>query len=387
MTPVRRFGAWIRAQEPFRVDVAVTLLFLVAWAIEVTLLADNDADEKAVTAIFGVLAILPLAWRRRAPLVTPLAVVAVCVAQAPFDSFLVDSSTVPFIALFLALYSLGRYAQGREMWVTALVSIGGLMLALTLESLPSPDDVLWVTFLLGAPLLAGRALRNRARLNAELRQKAERAEAEREQRAREAIEGERSRIASELQAVVANGVSAMVVQAEAVPRLLEAGDPGRAAESLSVIEETGRDALTEMRRLLGVLRRDEDGAELAPQPTLSRAAALVQSFGGDGMRVELVVEGDDRELAPGVDLAAYRVLEQGLAAAREGEASDARVLIRYAERELELQVSDDRGAATADRAELAALRERLSIYGGDLSAGGRDGGGFELRARLPREAS
>ena len=385
----RRLQTRIRDVDPFRVDIAITALFIVAWLIEDIVIQDFSGEEKLVTGIFGVVAIAPLVVRRRFPIVPPLALAAVSIVSEGFsDSFLVDETTVPFVAFIFELYSVGRYVEGRRMLIGGVGSIVGLYVALALASGPTPEDIVWVGFILSAPLLAGRALRNRIKLNAELREKAERAEADREQRAREAIERERSRIATELQAVVANGVSAMVVQAGAVPRLLDAGDSARAGEALAVIEETGRDALTEMRRLLGVLRRDEDGVELAPQPSLRRAEALVARYDGDGLAVELVVEGERYELSPGVDLAAYRVLEQSLAAARDGQARSARVLIRYAERDVELEISDDRAdSAVVDRTEIAALRDRLSIYGGHLSAAAAEGGGFDVRARLPQEVS
>ena len=389
MTAWRRLLTRIRELDPWRLDAAITALFLVAWLVEDILIQDFSDQEQLVTGIFGVLAIAPLIVRRRFPIVPPLALAVVSiVSQAFSDASLVDETTVPFVAFIFELYSVGRYVEGRKMVVGGFGSIAGLYVALAMASGPTPEDIIWVGFILSAPLLAGRAIRNRIKLNAELREKAARAEAERDQRAREAIERERSRIATELQAVIANGVSAMVVQAGAVPRLLDGGDPARAREALAVIEETGRDALTEMRRLLGVLRRDEDGAELAPQPSLRRAEALVARYDGEGLRVELVVEGERYELSPGVDLAAYRVLEQSLAAARDGAARSASVLIRYAERDVELEISDDRAdGAVVDRAEIAALRDRLSIYGGHLSAGAVEGGGFGLRARLPQEVS
>ena len=389
MNAWRRLQTRIRELDPQRLDIAITGLFIVAWLIECFVIQDFSAEAKLVSGIFGVLAILPIVVRRRWPILPPLALGLISIVSEGFsDSFLVDESTVPFIAFIFELYSVGRYTEGRRMLIGGVGSIAALYVALALASGPTPEDIIWVGFILGAPLLAGRAIGNRIKLNAELREKAERAEAEREQRANEAIERERSRIATELQAVVANGVSAMVVQAGAVPRLLDAGDSVRAGEALAVIEETGRDALIEMRRLLGVLRRDEDGAELAPQPSLRRAEALIARYDGDGLTVELVVEGERYELSPGVDLAAYRVLEQSLAAARDGDARSARVVIRYAERDVELEISDNRAeGAIADRTEIAALRDRLSIYGGHLSAGVGEGGGFGVRARLPQEVS
>jgi signal transduction histidine kinase len=200
------------------------------------------------------------------------------------------------------------------------------------------------------------------------------------------VEDERTRIASELQAVVANGVSAMVVQAGAVPRLIEAGDSTRASESLAVIEETGRDALAEMRRLLGVLRRDDEGPALAPQPTLARADALVARMGAEGLDAELTVDGEPVELSPGVDLAGYRVLQEALASARGADGvSHADVAIVYGDDHVTVTVRDDRPSPDGpDAAALLALRERVGLYGGVLRvAPRRSGPGFKVEARLP----
>jgi signal transduction histidine kinase len=245
------------------------------------------------------------------------------------------------------------------------------------------SDIGWICFMFGLPLLAGRALRSRLLLQRELHEKAARAEGERLERARTAMEAERARIASELQAVVANGVSAMVVQAEAVPRVLAAGDVARASESLAVIEETGRDALMEMRRLLGVLRRDGEGAALAPQPGLGRLGSLVERRRERGLRVDLRVEGTARDLPPGVDLTAYRVVEDALEAAQEKGADTARVLVRYRDGDLQVEVRDDRIGGPSDR--LPGLRDRVGLYGGHLTAGRDDDADFRLRVRLPLE--
>jgi signal transduction histidine kinase len=183
----------------------------------------------------------------------------------------------------------------------------------------------------------------------------------------------------------------MVVQAETVPRTLDAGDFAGAGAALAAVEETGRDALTEMRRLLGVLRSDGDGAELAPQPGLPRVLALVERTRGSGLPVELRIEGREeawaarggRRLPPGVDLTGYRVVEDALQAAAAQGATSAELLIRYTPDELRIQVTDDREGGASDR--LPGLRERVGLYGGQLSAGRLDEGGFRLRARLPVE--
>jgi signal transduction histidine kinase len=250
-----------------------------------------------------------------------------------------------------------------------------------LEDPEAPQDGLWVLLLFVPPILAGRGLRSRATLQAELGEKARQAEAARDARAKLAADEERDRIAAELQVNVADAVSAIVVQAETVPGSLEAGATRRAEEAFASIETTGRDALAEMRRLLGVLRHDGDGLELAPQPGLGRLQALVERVRGQGIEVELVVNGDQLPLAPGVDLTAYRVIQDALEAAVEQGASRARIELSYGERELGVGVHDDRTGGASHR--LPGLRDRVGLYGGHLRAGrtGRDG--FALESNLP----
>jgi signal transduction histidine kinase len=249
-----------------------------------------------------------------------------------------------------------------------------------------PTDLLWTAVFVGGPFLAGQAIRGRTLIQREMREKARQLESERDLRAASAVEDERTRIATELQAVVANGVSAMVVQAEAVPRLLESDNRAAAAQALAVIEETGRDALAEMRRLLGVLRRDDEGPALAPQPSLARADALPIRAQAEGLHVTMNVEGDPVALAPGVDLAGYRVLQEALSSAtRAHGVSHAEVSIVYGEDNVLVKVRDDRQAPDGpDPDVVRALRERVGLYGGMLRAVRRqDGPGFELEARLP----
>jgi signal transduction histidine kinase len=256
-------------------------------------------------------------------------------------------------------------------------------IALTIESgIERTGYYFWFLCFFGLPALVGRALRSRARLQSELREKTELIERQRADRARSAVEDERERIATELQAVVANSVTAMVVQAETVPRVLAAGEPERAERAFAAIEETGRDALVEMRRLLGVLRRDGDRPELAPQPGLGRLQALVERACEGGLDVTAREEGDSRPLAPGLDLTAYRIVQDALEAAAEKGASKAEVLVRYGERELVLGVRDDREGGASSR--LPGLRDRARLYGGYLDAG-PSGEWFALRARLPIE--
>ena len=375
--------ARVRAIDPFHKDVAFAALFVVAGAIEMSLI-DADGGNRGVTVVAAVVALSAVAFRRRNPLLAAVVFIVPALLQAALDGFLTSNSNTPFVAVLLLLYSVGRYAPGRQFPAATALLAGGMIAVLLIEAGLKTADIFWAVFLFGLPVLAGRALRSRAMLQAELREKAERADRERDDRARTAVEDERARIAGELQALVANGVSAMVVQAQAVPRALDAGGPAQAATALAAVEDTGRDALSEMRRLLGVLRRDGDALELAPQPGLGRVEALVERNRERGLGVALRIEGERRSLPPGIDLTAYRVVEDALDAASERGAVAAEILLRYTSGELQLQVTDDRRGGGSDR--LPGLRDRVGLYGGHLRAEHVDDT-FRLRARLPLEAS
>jgi signal transduction histidine kinase len=375
--------ARIRAADPLKVDVVLAAVAVIASVIELSSL-DPDGHDRAITIAAGVVATSGVAFRRRDPLIAAAIFSVPSLIQALLDGFMTTNSTVPFVAVILLFYSIGRYAPPNRFPAATAVLTTGMMAALLIEGGLEPSDSFWALFLFGLPTLAGRALRSRMLLQAELREKAESAERERAERARGAVEDERGRIAAELQALVANGLSAMVVQAETVPRTIDAGDLVRAGAALTAVEETGRDALTEMRRLLGVLRRDGDGLALAPQPGLARVEALVERNRESGLDVRLRVEGERRSLMPGIDLTAYRVLEDALEAAAEQGAGSAEVLLRYEDDELKLQVMDDREGGASAR--LPGLGDRVGLYGGGLRAE-RVQDGFRVRARLPLEGA
>jgi signal transduction histidine kinase len=384
VTWLRTLRARVAATDPLRKDIGIAIGFVVAGLVEFPL-TDSHGESTVLTCLLGVALFAPIALRRAAPEASVIAFSAVALLQGVIgDNYLFDATNSPFVAALFVLYSAGRHLEPTHFWPLVALLFAALTggIALSDEGL-NTGDIGWVFFMFGLPVLAGRALRSRLLLQRELREKAARAEGERLERARRATEAERDRIASELQAVVANSVSAMVVQAEAVPRVLAAGDTARASESLAVIEETGRDALMEMRRLLGVLRREGERAALAPQPGLGRLAALVERQRERGLEIDLRVEGDERELAPGVDLTAYRVIEDTLDAALEQGAGQAGVLVRYRDGDLQLEVRDDRSGGASHRP--AGLRDRVGLYGGHLNAGRQDGAGFRLRARLPLE--
>jgi len=233
---------------------------------------------------------------------------------------------------------------------------------------------------------AGFAVRERAEQAEAAEVRATEAELERDAAARIAVAEERARIARELHDIVAHAVSVMVLQVGAVRHQL----PDALAEereALSGVERVGRAALTEMRRLLAVMRRDGDPAELAPQPGLDGLGSLVQDIGRAGLPVELHVEGEPFPLPRGIDLSAYRIAQEALTnALKHAHASHADVTICYAPEEVQIQVRDNgRGVVTGNGHGhgLIGIRERVKLYGGDMTAGTADGGGFILSTRLP----
>jgi signal transduction histidine kinase len=208
----------------------------------------------------------------------------------------------------------------------------------------------------------------------------------REERARAAVEEERARIARELHDAVGHSVSVMTVQASAVRRLLTP-EQKRELEALTAVERTGREALAEMRRMVGVLRHGDEAPALAPQPGLEQLSLLIEQVREAGLPVQLRVEGVAAKLPASLDLTAYRLVQEGLTnALKHARAQHAEVLLRYEPNVLEITVTDDGcgGSTATDGGHgLIGMRERVSVYGGELSVGPLDRGGFEMRARLP----
>jgi signal transduction histidine kinase len=382
-----RLVARLRSLEAPRADALLALAFLAEAAIELVLLVPPDAPEPAL-AIACVLAVAcGLALRRRMPAVAATAGFAgICGLTAISGVYPAHLISTYFAVLFL-IYSAGRHLEDRRAIAVGVIAAAGQILAISIDEYPdSPANyVTSVLFVACGPLLIGRFMRHRARLHATLREKAERLERDREGRADAVAQEERVRIAGELHDVVAHALSAMVVQAGAARRLTTR-DPERASDAFRAVEDTGREALTEIRRLLGVLRREDEELALAPQPSLRHVNSLVGRVRAAGLPVELTVEGDEVELPAGVDLTAYRVVQGALKAALEqGGAGHAAVRLRFDADHVLLEVGDD--GPGFERA-LPGVPERVALYGGQLrSAARRDGGGHLVRARLPVEGA
>jgi signal transduction histidine kinase len=391
---------WVRGLDPLVADGLLAALLSVAALIQVwageTLPGYREPGLASVA--IALLINVPLMWRRRAPLVV-LAVVFAATAVG-------DVTAVPYgqgFGLILALYTVASACEPRRAIPAFIVVTLGVLVLLTAGALWAPQPVTLDLFFLnllviGITWAIGDNVRTRRAYTAELEDRAARLERQREADARAAAASERARIARELHDVVAHHVSVMAVQAGAARRVV-ATQPDRARDAVEAIEGTARQALTELRRLLGVLRRGdrpagpEPGPALAPQPGLGELEALAEQARRAGLRFELVTEGEPRPLPAAIDLSAYRIVQEALTnTLKHANAARARIAVRYGRDEVELTVADD-GRGIVDADELAAgghgligMRERVALFGGDLTIGPRPGGGLRVAARLPVEA-
>jgi signal transduction histidine kinase len=291
------------------------------------------------------------------------------------------------VGIVLLFYGAGAFLEGRRAWTGLVVTIGlGAAISLHGSSLTGAV-VPFVAFVL-LPWVVGRARQLSAASERAARELAERTDAERELRVRAAALGERARLAREIHDVIAHSVSVMVIQAAGARTVMDR-EPGRAEASLRSVERAGREALAEMRRLLGVLGSGEELRALAPQPGLEDLPELVSRTCAAGLRASISVVGDPVALAPGLSLCAYRVVQEALTnALRHAGPTSAEVNVRWRPDALELWVTDA-GGGPAERTVgssglgIVGMRERASLHGGSVEAGPVPGGGFVVRARIP----
>ena len=349
---------------------------------------DEVFANRPVSSLLLLVVTASLLVRRRSPLVVAAVLATGLVLQAAVTGTFAQS---PGLALCtaVALYSVGAWADVRR------AVAGGLLIALSIQlksviaSPAEPDESVFVSLfwwlfcatLVGAGVLV-RSLRQSRVLQLEERAR----EVEREAHERAAVVEERQRMARELHDVVAHNVSASILQAGAAEELLRR-DPDRAAEALESIQAVGREALGEMRRLVGIMRTD-NGEPAAPQPRLADLPALVERARVAGLETELLRGDPATPLAPGVELSAYRIVQEALTNVRRHAAADhAVVTVRYADAWVEVDVSDDgNGLAVANDGTghgLVGMRERVELFGGEFSAGPGPSGGFTVRARFP----
>ena len=337
--------------------------------------------------ILAMLAIvLPLLARRRFPFGAPAALGVAAALTSFVDKTVVPYDGVTFLAGCAALFLVGLLRDRAQAVAGFAVAEGVLAVVVHNDPRSGLGNFIVASIIFTIVWTIAFGVGRKSVEADDAKERAARAEREREERARTAVAEERARIARELHDVVGHSVSVMTVQASGVRRLLRP-DQQREREALLVVERTGREALAEMRRMVGVLRRPEEGPALAPQPSLEHLEKLVEHAREAGLPVELRVEGEAVQLPVGVDLTAYRLVQEGLTnALKHAQATRAEVLVHYGDGQIEIVVSDDgRGIGSDDGGGhgLVGMRERVSVYGGELDAGPRVGGGYRLRARLP----
>ena len=367
---------------------ALVLTFALASVVEVFLA--RNVSNRALIAVIALGWTLPFALLRRFPLWAPT-VVAASIALAAFVSGdAINNLTMPYMAALVASVAFGLIAD-RAQRVAGWTVIVAAAVVVNYQTSSAFSDLFVLILILTLAWFFGVLLGTRTEQARELRVRVEAAEREQAFAAERATAEERARIARELHDVVAHSVSVMVVQASGVRRLLKE-EQHRERDALMSVEQIGRQALTEMRRMLGVMRTGEEqpAAALTPQPGLQHLDRLIAQVEEAGLPVALRVEGERPELSPGVDLSAYRIIQEGLTnALKHSKGAHAEVVIRYVDSSVQLEISDDGLGSTNGDGNghgLVGMRERVALYGGTLEAGPRDGGGFVLRAKLPVEA-
>jgi signal transduction histidine kinase len=346
----------------------------------------------ALAVLLSLLQTLPLAFRRWAPLPMFILTMLGVSLYYPLGYEVTDGT----LATFVGVYTVAAYEDRRK----SLVGLGVLAVGMTWYWLTraepfDPTTPIWIGILGLLSWGLGDYVRTRRAYTAEVEALAERLDRARALEARQAAWQERARLARELHDVIGHTVNVMVIQAGAGRRTL-ASDRGLAERAFQTIESTGREALEELDRLLGILRTEEDELELPPQPGLDQLRALAGRFQDAGLPVEITIEGDEVSLPRSLDQSAYRIIQEALTnALRHAGGTIAHVAVRYRNDQLELEVADDGRGNRMPRDHpvgvggrgLIGIQERVALFGGELEAGPRAEGGFVVRCRFPLTAN
>jgi signal transduction histidine kinase len=380
-----------RRGGPFSTDGLIALVAFVACELELALSSNIDGP-RWVNAVAAAGVSLPVAFRRPFPLFVAPLMMAFAVWQEALNGDVIENTVTPIVTLPLAIYSMGVLLDRRRAVAGFVATLALFWTFLFVAGETGADDFVFSLVLIGGPFLVGRIGNARIALAQELRAKATRLEREHEEGAKLAVAEERARIAREMHDVVAHNLSVMVVQSSAARRMIDR-NPERAREALVSVEHTGREALSEMRRMLDMLKGDDEDVALAPQPSIDELDALLERARQAGLDVDLEVEGERRRVQSSVDLSCFRIVQEALSnTIKHADAEHAHVRLRYGPREVEVDVTDDgRGTRPSGDANgvgghgLVGMRERVAMLGGRLEAGYRPDGGFGIRATLPLE--
>ena len=364
-----------------RQDAIIALALAIPSIVQV-LVAPITAP-RGIGVVIALLSTLPIAFRRAHPF--GAALVGVSGWWLETDGYIL----LGYVAAFLLFYALGAYEPDRRKIVAAFAfALVAGAIGVT-RSDPLIYEYVGSLLIVVGPTLVGRIVRQRQDQAERLRELAWHLERERERSAHTAVAEERARIARELHDVVAHGVSVIAIQADAAEAALD-DDPALARAPLETIHAEATEALADMRRLLGVLREDEDGNELTPQPGLAQLRPLLERAREAGLAVTLHESGEPRELPASLDLSTYRILQEALTNVRKhAPGAAAAVTLEWQPDALELTVRDAgpgprrNGSAPHDGHGLLGMRERVRVHGGELRTGASEAGGFEVVARLP----
>jgi signal transduction histidine kinase len=376
-----------RLRRPLTQDIALALALCALSLVTVTtgraesVGSPNNGPSGVALFVLVLLATLPIALRRR----YPVEVFAITLSAAVISDLI--GGPFQFVGALVGLYTVAAYlGRPRSIYAAAAAGIATVVTSIGDSGTPMAQVSAILAVFAGSWLLGDNIRTRRAYLR-ELEDRADRLEREREESIRRAAADEQARIARELHDIITHNVSVMTVQAAAAGDVFDT-QPGRVREALDSIELTGREALTELRRLLGRVRPEDGGAELAPQPGLARLDALLEQVRAAGLQVDLTVEGEPRELPIGLDLSAYRIVQEALTnILKHAHASKATVHIRYESDAIELEVVDDGRGSAPDETQrgqgIIGMRERAALVGGALRVGRAPGGGFAVDARIP----
>jgi signal transduction histidine kinase len=332
---------------------------------------------------------LPLLLRRQLPFAGPAFAFAVQIGASFIDPIAFGGEATGLTALLLTFWVVGAQDDARLVLAGAAIGCATLAVIAQRDARLDTDGAIFVMLMGAAVTLIAFGLRRRATRAAQLERRGDRLLWELERDTRAAVAAERARIAGDLQDVIAHSLSVMTAEARAARLLLDT-QPDRAREPIVAVEETGRQTLAELRRLLGLLHQAPGEATRVPQPGMADLDALVERARSAGLPVLLTVQGTRAALPTGIDLAAYRIVQDALTDALErARPASAQVTVRYAPDALQVEISDDGRAirdTDSDSNLLAALRERAGLYGGQLEAGRGANGDYAVRARLPLES-
>jgi signal transduction histidine kinase len=369
---------------PVTVDRIAALLLGAAGVAEVVGTSHREGPPAANAAV-ALLYTLPFAWRRRHPVALLGCIFAGALTMA-WALTPIEYLFVPLLLVLLAAYSCAAYQDTGRAGASLVLTVVGMVVVLSTMHDEEVTEAFFPAMFAVLAWLTGLGVRSRSRLTEALHEAAARAAEEHDESLRRAAADERRRIAREMHDLLAHSMSVMVVQAGGARRIL-ARDPARALEAAERIERTGREALAEMRHLLGALTPGERARTLAPQPTLAELAALIGRARAAGLPAVLHECGERRALPAGVDLAAYRIVQEALTnALKHAGGAATEVTVTWAADRLALEIRDHgRGGRHAREGGhgLVGMRERVKLYGGELETGRPRGGGWRVRATLP----